>query len=240
MSATKPALRSGSQPRGARRRRRPPCAASCSRSRADRARVRGAHRRGRRGRRAVRAPQAARSSSSDVRLPKRSGVRSLRHAAERPVDPTVPIVLVSAAAETEQRLHAFSRGADDYLWRNRFSPEELIARVRRLPLPAAGARRQSRPGRAGPRSARWRVPETQRRAAPAVRIATATALSLTRAHRRARPRSVRLPRARRVRAPPARGGDRPSRHARRRAAGARGRRWIARVVRARRGAVRAA
>jgi DNA-binding response OmpR family regulator len=67
----------------------------------------------------------------DVRLPKRSGFEVCDTLRSDPVDPTVPIVLVSAAAETEQRLHAFSRGADDYLAKP-FSPKELIARVRRL------------------------------------------------------------------------------------------------------------
>jgi CheY-like chemotaxis protein len=67
----------------------------------------------------------------DVRLPKKSGLEvcdALRGDAE---DPSVPIILVSAAAEVDARLQAFSRGADDYLSKP-FSPKELIARIRRM------------------------------------------------------------------------------------------------------------
>jgi len=67
----------------------------------------------------------------DVRLPKRSGLEvceMLRHEAD---DPSVPIILVSAAAEAETRLQGFSRGADDYLVKP-FSPRELLARAKRL------------------------------------------------------------------------------------------------------------
>jgi DNA-binding response OmpR family regulator len=67
----------------------------------------------------------------DVRLPKKSGLEvcdALRGDAD---DPSVPIILVSAAAEVDARLQAFSRGADDYLSKP-FSPKELIARIRRM------------------------------------------------------------------------------------------------------------
>lgn len=66
----------------------------------------------------------------DVRLPKKSGFEvcdALRGDAE---DPSVPIILVSAATETDARLQAFARGADDYLSKP-FSPKELIARIKR-------------------------------------------------------------------------------------------------------------
>ena len=66
----------------------------------------------------------------DVRLPKRSGLdvcEALRHDTD---DPALPIILVSAATDPEQRLHAFARGADDYLAKP-FSPRELVARIRR-------------------------------------------------------------------------------------------------------------
>jgi DNA-binding response OmpR family regulator len=66
----------------------------------------------------------------DVRLPKKSGLEvcdALRGDTE---DPSVPIILVSAAVETDARLQAFARGADDYLAKP-FSPKELIARIKR-------------------------------------------------------------------------------------------------------------
>src|SRR5438552_16086516 len=67
----------------------------------------------------------------DVRLPKKSGLEVCETLRGDPEDPSVPIILVSAAAETDARLQAFSRGADDYLAKP-FSPKELIARIKRL------------------------------------------------------------------------------------------------------------
>jgi DNA-binding response OmpR family regulator len=67
----------------------------------------------------------------DVRLPKRSGLDVCDQLRRDPEDAGVPIVLVSALAETESRLQAFARGADDYLSKP-FSPKELVARVKRL------------------------------------------------------------------------------------------------------------
>ena len=75
----------------------------------------------------------------DVRLPKRSGLDVCEILRSDPEDPTVPIVLVSAAAETDARLQAFTRGADDYLAKP-FSPKELIARIKRLLARAAETR----------------------------------------------------------------------------------------------------
>ena len=67
----------------------------------------------------------------DVRLPKKSGLEVCELLRQDPDDPHVPIILVSAAAETEARLQGLARGADDYVAKP-FSPKELIARIRRL------------------------------------------------------------------------------------------------------------
>lgn len=67
----------------------------------------------------------------DVRLPRRSGLDVCEMLRRDPGEFPVPIVVVSAAVETETRLQAFSRGADDFLSKP-FSPKELVARVRRL------------------------------------------------------------------------------------------------------------
>ena len=66
----------------------------------------------------------------DVRLPRRSGL-DVCELLRRDAPDGVPIVMVSAAVETETRLQAFARGADDFLPKP-FSPKELVARVRRL------------------------------------------------------------------------------------------------------------
>jgi DNA-binding response OmpR family regulator len=75
----------------------------------------------------------------DVRLPKKSGLEVCEWLRRDPDDPMVPIVMLSAITDTETRLQAFTRGADDYLTKP-FSPKELIARVKRLLARSTGAR----------------------------------------------------------------------------------------------------
>jgi DNA-binding response OmpR family regulator len=82
----------------------------------------------------------------DVRLPKRSGYEVCEVLRQDPDDPELPIIMVSAASETEARLQGLARGADDYVAKP-FSPKELIARIRRLLArseQAREARRRSR------------------------------------------------------------------------------------------------
>jgi len=67
----------------------------------------------------------------DVRLPRRSGLDVCEMLRRDLPEPGIPIVVVSAAVETETRLQAFARGADDFLAKP-FSPKELVARVKRL------------------------------------------------------------------------------------------------------------
>ncbi|HEY3217401.1 MAG TPA: response regulator, partial [Candidatus Eisenbacteria bacterium] len=67
----------------------------------------------------------------DVRLPKKSGLEVCERLRQDPEDPHVPIIMVSAAAETDSRLQGLARGADDYVAKP-FSPKELIARIKRL------------------------------------------------------------------------------------------------------------
>jgi DNA-binding response OmpR family regulator len=75
----------------------------------------------------------------DVRLPRKSGFDVCETLRRDPEDPDLPIILVSAAAETDARLQGLARGADDYLAKP-FSPKELIARIRRLIARASEAR----------------------------------------------------------------------------------------------------
>jgi len=75
----------------------------------------------------------------DVRLPKKSGLEVCEALRRDHDDPAVPVILVSAAAETDARLQAFARGADDYLAKP-FSPKELVARIKRLLSRSAEAR----------------------------------------------------------------------------------------------------
>ena len=67
----------------------------------------------------------------DVRLPRRSGLDVVDAIRREPAVASLPVILVSALAETESRVAGLARGADDYLAKP-FSPKELVARVRRL------------------------------------------------------------------------------------------------------------
>jgi DNA-binding response OmpR family regulator len=67
----------------------------------------------------------------DVRLPRKSGLEVCELLRRDPEENHLPIILVSAAGETDARLRGFTAGADDYLPKP-FSPKELIARSRRL------------------------------------------------------------------------------------------------------------
>ncbi|MEK7330326.1 MAG: response regulator [Candidatus Eisenbacteria bacterium] len=82
----------------------------------------------------------------DVRLPKKSGLEVCEILRQDPDDPYLPIIMVSAASETEARLQGFARGADDYLTKP-FSPKELVARIKRLLARASEARESRRRGR---------------------------------------------------------------------------------------------
>lgn len=82
----------------------------------------------------------------DVRLPKKSGLEVCEILRQDPDDPYLPIIMVSAASETEARLQGFARGADDYVAKP-FSPKELVARIKRLLARASEARETHRRGR---------------------------------------------------------------------------------------------
>jgi len=81
----------------------------------------------------------------DVRLPKRSGLDVCERLRADPDDAMTPIIMVSAAVDTDARLQGLARGADDYMGKP-FSPKELIARIRRLLARAADARDARRRG----------------------------------------------------------------------------------------------
>ncbi len=82
----------------------------------------------------------------DVRLPRRSGLEVCDALRNDPTDPAVPIILITAAAETEHRLQGFLRGADDVMAKP-FSPKELVARMRRLLARATETRTSARRAR---------------------------------------------------------------------------------------------
>lgn len=66
----------------------------------------------------------------DVKLPRKSGYEVCQAMRREPDLAHVPIIMISALADTEARLQGLQRGADDYLAKP-FSPKELIAKTRR-------------------------------------------------------------------------------------------------------------
>lgn len=79
----------------------------------------------------------------ETRLPRRSGLEVCEFLRHDPDDPHVPIVLLTALAETEARLDGLARGADEVMGKP-FSPRELVARLHRLLVRASEVRTQRR------------------------------------------------------------------------------------------------
>ncbi len=65
----------------------------------------------------------------DLGLPRVSGIEVLRHARENGCD--VPVLILSAQNETDERVRALDSGADDYMTKP-FELSELMARLRAL------------------------------------------------------------------------------------------------------------
>ena len=75
----------------------------------------------------------------DVMMPGVDGLQLCRMFKADPLTRDVPIILLTARAEEEDRVQGFETGADDYVCKP-FSPRELTLRVRRL------LRRREKPG----------------------------------------------------------------------------------------------
>src|SRR6202049_2155038 len=75
----------------------------------------------------------------DVMMPGESGLVLTRALRERPA-PRIPVLLLTAMGEPEDRVNGLEQGADDYLAKP-FEPRELVLRIRnilqRRPEPAA-------------------------------------------------------------------------------------------------------
>ena len=74
----------------------------------------------------------------DIMLPGRDGLSILRNLRERKIP--VPVILLTARSELNERLEGLNLGADDYLSKP-FHIEELIARMHAVTRRAAGASR---------------------------------------------------------------------------------------------------
>ncbi len=66
----------------------------------------------------------------DVLMPGQNGIETCKILREQKESASIPIIMLTAVNEPEQRIKAFNAGADDYLAKP-FLPEELVARIRR-------------------------------------------------------------------------------------------------------------
>ena len=75
----------------------------------------------------------------DWMLPLRSGLEVCRHLRRFPETSEVPIIMLTARGEEQDKLRGLDMGADDYLTKP-FSPQELLARLRAVLRRASPAR----------------------------------------------------------------------------------------------------
>ena len=66
----------------------------------------------------------------DVNMPGMSGFEVVEHLKKDDLTQSIPIIMLTALSDIENRVHAMTLGAEDYLTKP-FSPRELIARVQR-------------------------------------------------------------------------------------------------------------
>jgi two-component system phosphate regulon response regulator PhoB len=67
----------------------------------------------------------------DVMMPGRDGYRVCQELREEKATKHIPIIMLTARGQTQDRISGFERGADDYIGKP-FSPKELVLRVQAL------------------------------------------------------------------------------------------------------------
>ncbi len=67
---------------------------------------------------------------TDMRMPLMSGDEFLAFLKNNPLYKSIPVVILSSAESTEERIHAFETGVDDYIVKP-FNPLELKARIKK-------------------------------------------------------------------------------------------------------------
>ena len=74
----------------------------------------------------------------DWMLPEESGIELLRRLRKNPERKDIPVIMLTAMAEEEQKIKGLEVGADDYITKP-FSPPELVARIKAVLRRAIGA-----------------------------------------------------------------------------------------------------
>ena len=67
---------------------------------------------------------------TDMRMPLMSGEEFLAFLKSNPLYKSIPVVILSSAESTDERIHAFEAGVDDYIVKQ-FNPLELKARIKK-------------------------------------------------------------------------------------------------------------
>lgn len=67
----------------------------------------------------------------DWMLPGGSGIQFIRHIKKDPITRDVPVLMLTARGEEEDRVRGLDVGADDYMIKP-FSPKELVARIKAI------------------------------------------------------------------------------------------------------------
>lgn len=67
----------------------------------------------------------------DWMLPNQSGIEYLKQLKQKTATQDIPIIVLTARAEEDNKLQGFDAGADDYITKP-FSPRELIARIKSI------------------------------------------------------------------------------------------------------------
>ena len=79
----------------------------------------------------------------DLMLPGRDGYALFRELRRDPRTAAIPVIMLTARAQTEDRIQGLEAGADDYLTKP-FSPKELMLRVQAILKRVGGSPRRGR------------------------------------------------------------------------------------------------
>lgn len=64
----------------------------------------------------------------DILMPGKNGIQTCRDIRNDPTTKSIPVIMLTALNDTDQRTQAFISGADDYVSKP-FTPDELVARI---------------------------------------------------------------------------------------------------------------
>ena len=69
----------------------------------------------------------------DIMLPRRDGYAVMSELRRNVCTDAIPIIMLTARSQTNDRIHGLEAGADDYITKP-FSPKELVLRIQAVPV----------------------------------------------------------------------------------------------------------